>query len=149
MHSHSISIKNEEQDISVTNNNIYQQQQQQQQLKLPACLNGIQHHFYDQTSSARTRSVSSSVIQHPTVFPHYTVKNPMSVQPVTKQIPLTLHGFDESRLNNSNGLLRFDPIASPQIFSNASIVNHYDDNIRKSVSSDNYSHNRPVNILHD
>ncbi|CAF3360054.1 unnamed protein product [Rotaria sp. Silwood1] len=108
-------IKNEEEDIIVmpstsnTTNNIYQQTIYP---TLPPCSDVLHHRSYDRIPSSRTRSISSSVIQHETTpLIQYNIKNPMSVQPITniskqnrKQIPLPLYLYDK----NNNHHYGFD-----------------------------------------
>ncbi|CAF4438219.1 unnamed protein product, partial [Rotaria magnacalcarata] len=76
-------------------NNTYQQTMYR---TLPPCSDVLHHRSYDRlsSSSSRTRSISSSVVQ-PAASPlaYYNIKNPMSVQPTTnvqkssrKQMPL-------------------------------------------------------------
>ena len=121
LQSSAMSIKNEEQDImmmpmpssnptiSNNNNNMYQQTMYP---TLPPCSDVLQHRNFDRLSSSRTRSISSSVIQ-PDTNPliHYSIKNPMSVQPMTnipkhnrKQTSLPLYSYDK----NNNHNYRFD-----------------------------------------
>jgi hypothetical protein len=184
-------IKSEEEDImmipsSNSNTNPYQQTMYP---TLPPCSDVLQHRFYDRSLSSRTRSISSSVVQPQTSpLTHYTIKNPMSVQPIPniskqnrKQIPLPSHiydrnnnhyyGFDirsndeslHNRINIPNhtnnslnipaGILRFDHLTNPQIFSNVTTMQPYEEKMRKTLSADEslkyYHHERQVNIIKD
>jgi hypothetical protein len=148
---------------------------------LPPCSDVLQHRFYDRTLSSRTRSISSSVIQPQTnPLTHYNIKNPMSVQPIAKQtrkqIPLPTHlydrnnnhhyGFDirtndesihnrihpqNNSINIPSGILRFDHLTNPQMFSNVATMQHHDEKFRKTLSADEslkyYHHDRQVEII--
>ncbi|CAF2550919.1 unnamed protein product [Rotaria sp. Silwood2] len=118
-------IKNEEEDIimmpstSNTTNNLYQQTMYP---TLPPCSDVLHHRSYDRIPSSRTRSISSSVIQHETTpLIQYNIKNPMSVQPITnipkqnrKQIPLPLYLYDK----NNNHHYGFDIHANDETIHN-------------------------------
>lgn len=87
-----------------------------------------QEHFQDRTLSSRARSASSSIVSTPSnTFPPYTIKNPLSVQPVTKQ-----NEYDQSRTPQFHG------IGNPQAYPN------FGDKFPKTLSSENYSPNRQV-----
>ncbi len=147
----SLSIKQEEQDVSSisSTNNLYHHHHHHQS---PFSISPDDHQqqFYDRTLSSRSRSASSSILPTSTTpCPPYTIRNPMSVQPPTKQArkqsPLSTYGFDQSRINISNGIIQTDSMGHSQIFPNTSTpLQHYDEKVRKSLSSENYSQNRQV-----
>ncbi|CAF1238641.1 unnamed protein product [Adineta steineri] len=124
----SIAIKKEEQDVPMNSstNDLYHQhqyhhhQQQSPYSSVSSPSDVHQQQFYDRLSSSRSRSVSSSVISNSaTSFPSYTIQNPMSVQPPNKQMrkqsPLSMPGFDQSRINNSNGIMQVNSIPNHQM----------------------------------
>jgi hypothetical protein len=103
---------------------------------LPPCPDVLQQRLQDRIySSSRARSASSSILPTPsTSFPPHTIKNPMSVQPPTKQTrkqsPLSINDFDQSRMTQFN----------QQIYPNTSTsLQHFDDKFK------NYSQNRQTN----
>jgi hypothetical protein len=105
-------IKNEDDIMMIPSSLNMNSYQQTMYPTLPPCSDVLQHRFYDRTLSSRTRSISSSVIQPQTnPLTHHSIKNPMSVQPLTnspkqnrKQIPLQSHIYDR----NNNHHYGFD-----------------------------------------
>jgi len=99
---------------------------------LPPCSDVLQQqqYFHDRTISSRARSASSSIIPTPpSLFPQYSVKNPMSVQPSTKQlrkqIPLPTNEYNQCQMT------QFTPMGNSQMFPNTSTpIQHYDDKFR-------------------
>lgn len=117
----SMPIKNEEEDILMipSSNQAHHHHQHHHPYQqtmyptLPPCSDVLQHRFYDRGGlSSRTRSISSSVIQPQTSpLAHYSIKNPMSVQPMPtipkpnrKQMSFPSHFYDR----NNNHHYGFD-----------------------------------------
>jgi hypothetical protein len=138
-----VSIKHEEQDVSMISslNDLYPPSSFP---PFSACSNVLQEDFHDRILSSRARSASSSILPNSsTSFPQYTIKNPLSVQPSTKQTrkqnSLPNNEYEQSRMT------QFHSMGNSQIFPNSSTpIQHYDDKFRKSISSENYAQNRQV-----
>ena len=114
----SVSIKTEKQDVTMVSslNNNYRPTSFP---NLQLASDTLQSHFHDQTLS-RQRSASSSFIPHsPSSFPQYAIKNPMSVQPPTKQ----------------SQMVHINPMTNAQILS----IPHqqYQDKFQKSFPTEN------------
>ncbi|UJR09609.1 hypothetical protein I4U23_013844 [Adineta vaga] len=151
-----ISIKKEEQDIPMFsstdnpyhNHHHHHHHHHHHQHQQPLFSDVPQQQTYDRSLPSRSRSASSSVVTTTSPsFPTYITKNPLSVQPPTKQArkqnPLSTHGFEPSRINISNGMIGGDQMSHRQIFSNISPPSQqYDEKIRKSaLSSENFVEN--------
>ena len=114
----SVTIKTEKQDVSMvssSNNNYHPSSFS----TLSIGSNVLQSHFHDQTSS-RVRSASSPFLPNSSPsFPHYTIKNPLSVQPSAKQ----------------SQMVQINPMTNAQILSTPH--QQYDDKFRKSFPTEN------------
>ena len=96
---------------------------------LPPCSDVLPHRYYNQSASARTRSISSSVISaQATHMGHPYIKNPLSVQPIStnahkptrKPCALPSHFYDR----NNNQPFNYNVRMSEDSMHDASAAMH-------------------------